>query len=410
MIRRAALAGVAGIIGSVVALAQSPLGGAAASVAPAPSIADERRLLAETRAQAFAASARAERLQADAAAAGNDADRAARAAAATASRIQAAEARIALTDARAAVIATLQREQRSRLATEQAPTVRLAAALEMLGRRPLVYALVAPGSFDDLVHTRALLASVAPAIDARTSALRADVARSRALADAARANRTALAAAQAALVADRDQLARQAVERRLAGDRLTGSALAEQDRVIALGEDARDIGELMARIDAAADTAARLATLPGPELRPGTPQAPRALPSDDSESTRDDAGRAPYRLPVIGRVVTGMGEVSATGVRARGLTIATLPGALVVAPTGGRVAFAGSYRGYGEIVIIDHGGGWTTAITGLAALDARVGDMLDQGAPVGRAGGRDARITVELRKGGAPVDIARIVA
>ncbi|MGB3845596.1 MAG: peptidoglycan DD-metalloendopeptidase family protein, partial [Sphingopyxis sp.] len=90
-------------------------------------------------------------------------------------------------------------------------------------------------------------------------------------------------------------------------------------------------------------------------------------------------------------------------------TIAARPGGQVVAPAPGRVSFAGDYRGYGKIVIIDHGGGWTSLLTGMIGLSASVGDSVEAGAPIGRAGSDDAHITVELRRAGRPVDIASML-
>src|SRR3546814_16004786 len=92
-------------------------------------------------------------------------------------------------------------------------------------------------------------------------------------------------------------------------------------------------------------------------------------------STRTDT-LFPYTTlfrSVVGKVVTGLGELSESGVRARGLTILAQPLAQVVAPTRGRVAFAGEYRGYGRIVIIDHGNGWTTLLAHLDRLSVEVG-------------------------------------
>lgn len=119
--------------------------------------------------------------------------------------------------------------------------------------------------------------------------------------------------------------------------------------------------------------------------------------------------RGAYRLPVVGRIVAGLGEVNDSGVRSRGITIAARPGGQVVAPAPGRVGFAGDYRGYGKIVIIDHGGGWVSLLTGMIALSVGVGDTVDAGAPVGRAGSDDSRITVELRRAGRPVDVVAMI-
>ena len=80
------------------------------------------------------------------------------------------------------------------------------------------------------------------------------------------------------------------------------------------------------------------------------------------------------------------------------------PGAQVIAPGAGRVVFAGPYRGYGRIAIIEHAGGWTSLVTGLAQLDARVGDTLVAGSPLGIAGPGAPVITLELRRDGEPVN------
>jgi murein hydrolase activator len=275
----------------------------------------------------------------------------------------------------------------------------------MLGLRPPALALVQPGSIDDLVHVRAILDNVGPAIDARTTELRGDVARGNALRlEAANALKT-LAASQQTLIAKRASLAALAAARREAADKIAGSAMVEQDRAMAMGEEARDIGDLMERMSDAAGIRARLESLSGPVLRPLRPDDPRPAPQDAANG----GGQAPYRLPVVGAIVAGLGEVSEAGVRARGLTIATRPGAQVVAPTGGRIVYAGNYRGYGGIVIVDHGRGWTTLITGLAALDIKVGDPVEQGSPIGKAGPSRPTITVELRRQGQPVDMTQLI-
>jgi murein hydrolase activator len=378
----------------------------AASWASSQSIGEERAALAKAQADAGTATARAGRLEASAAAASDAAAKARARSAAVAARIQSAEADIDAAEARISIIERLRADQRAALAIKQGPTIRLVAALQTLSRRPPALALVQPGSVSDMVHVRAMLAAILPVVRSRTADLRADVERGRQLRFAADNALTSLKSSQTVLVTQRNQLAALAVERRGAAEKLTGSAMAEQDRAIALGEEARDIVDLMGKIDSNADQRARLASLSGPVLRPSRPGDPRALPADAQIS---EAAQAPYRLPVVGQVVTGLGEVSETGVRARGLTIATRASAQVVSPTGGRIAFAGPYRGFGNIVIIDHGRGWTTLLTSLAALDVKVGDPVDQGSPIGRAGPDRPTITIELRRGGQPVDIARLL-
>jgi murein hydrolase activator len=378
-----------------------------ASVAGAQSIEEERQALASAKAQSEAAALRAQKLEAAAAAELTAAERAKSESAAVAARIQSAEANITAAEARIRLIERQRTEQRARLAAKQEPAVRLLAALQTMARRPPGLALIQPGSTRDLVHVRAVLASMMPIVNARTKGLRADVEAGRKLrADADRAL-VALKAGQQQLTEERGRLVKLAATRRLDAQRLTQGAITEQDRAIALGEKARDILELMAGVTAAAEVRSALETLPGPVLRPTRPGDARSVPAMGDTAANQ---RFSYRLPVTGTVVTGLGEVSDTGVRARGLTIAARNGALVVAPARGRIAFAGPFRGFGQIVIIDHGGGWTSLITSLAALDARVGENVAEGGPIGRAGNDRPTVTIELRQAGKPVDIPPLLA
>ena len=375
-------------------------------VAGAQSIDEERRALEQAKTQSEAANARADGLERRAAVELGAAEKARAASAAVAARIQSAEANITAAEARIRLIEQLRAEQRARLAAKQEPAVRLLAALQIMARRPPGLALIQPGSTRDLVHVRAVLSSMMPIVNARTQGLRADIDAGRKLRADADLALEAVKAGTARLAEQRQRLVKLAATRRLASQRLTQGAISEQDRAIALGEKARDIVELMADVSAAAEVRTALAALPGPLLRPNRPDDARA---DAAFAAPAQSARFSYRLPVAGTVITGLGEVSDTGVRARGLTIAARGGALVVAPAGGRVAFAAPFRGFGKIIIIDHGDGWTTLITSLAVLDARVGDTLLEGEPLGRAGDDRPTITIELRRGNAPVDITPLL-
>lgn len=360
----------------------------------------ERTRLVVARTAAEQARARAARLEREAARASDAAAEAQAKEAAVAARIQGFEAEIGAAEARVSILSTLQRRQSRRLAEQEGPIVRLMAALQSLARRPAATALVQPGSIADLVHVRATLATVLPVVKTRTEAVRDDLERARRLREGADLAARALTRSRTKLAAERTALAALESQHRLRARDLNRGAMFEQDRAIALGEDARDIVDLMGTLDAQADIRARLAALPGPPMRPA-----------DAETSSDATVSATpaYRLPLAGAIVTGLGEVARTGVRSRGLTIAPRQQALAVAPAGGKIAFAGPFRRYGSIVVIDHGAGWTSLVTGLGALDVKVGEQIAQGAPLGRAAGERPRVTVELRRRGRPVDITPLI-
>ncbi|GAA3702328.1 hypothetical protein GCM10022268_10130 [Sphingomonas cynarae] len=132
--------------------------------------------------------------------------------------------------------------------------------------------------------------------------------------------------------------------------------------------------------------------------------------TNPSDARQDDRAASVYRLPVTGQLVTGFGTLSQAGVRSRGLTFAVAPGSPVVAPAGGVVRYAQAFRGYGGTVIVDHGAGWTSVLTGLGTLAVRPGSRVSGGAAIGtaRRGGRP-HVTVELRRRGEPVDAAALI-
>jgi septal ring factor EnvC (AmiA/AmiB activator) len=176
---------------------------------------------------------------------------------------------------------------------------------------------------------------------------------------------------------------------------LSETALFESDRALAFGEEARDLGDRFGRRQTEARARRALEALPGPVPRPvGARQPP----------VKNAEARLPgYRLAVTGRLLRGTGELSDAGVHARGLVFETEPRSLVVSPADGRVVHAGPFRSYGQIVIIDHGDGWTSLITNLAERDVDVGGELAAGAPIGRTG--RGQVSVELRYQGKPVAV-----
>ena len=360
--------------------------------------AQQQRLVSAKR-EAAAAQARADALEKQAKAERRAAERARVEEAALAARVRAAEAELRAAAARVALTDRLLGEQRARFGQAQRPVARLLAALTSLARRPSVVAIAQPGSVDDLVHVRAVLGSALPAIRVRTAGVRADLAETRRLREGAALASEALRAGRVRLKRERTALALLEAQHRSRATTLGRTAISESDRALALGEQARDLLERMGEEGEARATAAGLGALPGPEPRPLPPNA--VLPAAPS---------GVYRLPVRGRLVTGFDELSDAGVRSRGLTFVVAPRTPVVAPAAGIVRYARTFRGYRVIVIIDHGDGWTSLITGLGVAAVGAGQRVVMGAPLGRAAsGDDPRVTVELRRRGEPFDLAAMI-
>jgi murein hydrolase activator len=322
-----------------------------------------------------------------------------------ASRIQSAEAAVATSAARLRVATALRSRQLIELRRQQGPLLDLVARLQLLVRRPPLSLLAEPGAATELVHARALMSTLLPLIERRTAALRRQIAVSRRATLLQREARDRYAADRRELDGRRAELARSERARRSQAARLGARSGLEADMANALAQRADTIDSMMGDIAALSTTRDRLARLPGPVARPGSVQSgARAL-----IARIGGRGRPAWRAPVLGDVVEGLGSIDASGRRARGMTIIAPSGAQIVSPAAGRVMFAGPFRTYGQVAIIDHGDGWTSLITGMLTIQVRVGDQLVLGSPVGRAGPRAPRIGVELRHNGVPADLGALL-
>lgn len=142
-----------------------------------------------------------------------------------------------------------------------------------------------------------------------------------------------------------------------------------------------------------------VASLPSsPLVRPGSV---RSFPSV----------RSSLRLPVAGHVAVSFGEELAGGIdaRARGIYMESRPQAQVVAPFDGQVAFAGPFRRYGLLLIIEHDGRYHSLLSGLERIDAVVGQWVLAGEPLGTMGGQEGgveapRLYYELRRDSQPIN------
>ncbi len=372
---------------------------------------EARQALIEAQREGQVARIRAEQLERTAAEAGAAANRTAQEAAAAAARIQEAQAQIGARQADMRIIDQQREALRATLAQRQQPVVRLTAALQRLSRRPLLLTLLRPGSLQDTMHMRAMLDTMLPQVQRRTSALRGEIDRSKALRDKAQAAVALLSTEQKELNRRRDVLTALETRQRLALRSASGSADREAERALALAEQARDLDSLTDDLGRAGALRDQLAQLPGPVMRPANPQLSQVSSVTQPSPPPAQKPAPAFLMPVQGKLVAGFGAVNAGGPVSRGIALSARGGAQAVAPAPGRVAFAGPYRGYGAIVIIDHGNGWTSLVTGLAQIDVRVGEQLVAGSPLGLAGPGRPVVNLELRRDGQlvnPLDFAKL--
>jgi septal ring factor EnvC (AmiA/AmiB activator) len=109
--------------------------------------------------------------------------------------------------------------------------------------------------------------------------------------------------------------------------------------------------------------------------------------------------------PVSGPIITEYGQSTANGVTSKGIVYKTRTNAQVVSPYDGTVIFSGPFKGYGNIIIVEHGDGYLSLLAGLGQIDCDVGQMLLSGEPVGTMPDEgETRLYVEIRKDRQPIN------
>ncbi len=138
----------------------------------------------------------------------------------------------------------------------------------------------------------------------------------------------------------------------------------------------------------------------GKDGKEGEPSAAHAVPLRSFSEAR---GQLP--MPARGQVTTAYGQINDVGLASKGITIHARVDAQVIAPYDGIVAFSGPFRGYGRLLIIEHGEGYHTVLAGMTRIDTEVGQHLLAGEPVGVIESpAEPVLYVELRREGQPIN------
>ncbi len=306
--------------------------------------------------------------------------------------------------------------RRAALEGRRAELGAMLGGLQRLALHPPDAMIALPQPPLDTVHGAILLGATLPALNERVAAVAAqlaDLARVDAELQARRAEAGQTATRLKGQRADLDRLIaeKQTLERNAQAE--SRRIAARADKLAATAHDLRDLLDRLAADRAAEETRraeeARQAEAQARaeaerQAQPAPSQEARLVPPPSDLAPGPRGGRT---LPAVGRIATAFGQTNDFGQPARGITIETSDLAEVVAPAGGHVLFAGPFRGYGQILIIEHGDGYHSLVAGFGRIDATTGQTVAAGEPIGimgRAADHQASLYYELRHNGQPVN------
>lgn len=359
---------------------------------------------------------------------------------AAAQAAQAHEAALSTLEDQLAALTAAEKLKAAELKRHRAQQMQLLMALERLARNPPEGLMLSPGEPIDIMRSGVLIGAAVPPIERETRVLREEIATLAGLrqqiAEAEsrhRGERLGLDKEQsrlAALIARKAilqeqaqqgvqensqrqmQLASQAADlqqliERMAAERKLRDAEEQkrrEDQERRRAEAQRREAERQARAAAAKpesrsdNSGTRVEVLAPPPLLvdPGKPKAARPFAK----------ARGHLVYPASGQLMRRYGENDEFGMASKGLTFETRAGGQVIAPFDGRVLFSGPFKGYGQILIIEHGDGYHSLLAGLDRIEGSVGQWLVAGEPVGTMpkGEQKPHLYLELRHDGQPIN------
>jgi septal ring factor EnvC (AmiA/AmiB activator) len=337
----------------------------------------------------------------------------------TAARIRGDEERIGATETRLKTLEGNESELRKSLDGRRSIIVEILAALQRIGYRPPPALLVSPQDALLSVHTAMLLGAVLPQMRGEAEKLAANLAELVRVRGAIAAERDDLTRDLAGLSEERQRMSLLIEERQKKQVETEKALETERQRAIALARQADSLKDLIAKLEQDVALSARAAGAPpqpqdGKELR--TNLASLKDPGRLAPAVAFASAKGGLPLPINGVKIRDFGAPDGLGGTEKGLWIASRAGAQVTAPCEGWVVYAGPFRSYGQLLILNAGGGYHVLLAGMERISVDLGQSVLTGEPVAVMGGGPQSaaavavgssqpvLYVEFRKDGTPVD------
>ena len=338
-----------------------------------------------------------------------------------AAQVRSVETRIGDAEARLRPLDSREQQIRGSLDSRRSEIVEVLAALQRAGRRTPPALLVRPEDALQSLRTAMLLGSVVPELHTRTQKLADDLGELVALRKNIATERDQLAVDRDKLKNDQTRLAALVDERQRQQSSIEKDMEAESARAISLSRQVDSLQGLIAKMEQdlkSAAKAAATANLQGTPAAPnGTPN-PGALknPARTSPAIAFASAKGLFALPVNGVKIREFGGSDGAGGAEKGISLATRAGAQVTTPCDGWVVYAGPFRSYGQLLILNAGGGYHVLIAGMERISVNIGQFVLTGEPVATMGTKSQVASilaanasqpvlyVEFRKDGTPID------
>ena len=334
----------------------------------------------------------------------------------TAARTRSVEAKVEATQARLAPLDENRRSIEKSLDGRRAVIGEVLAALQRIGHRAPPALISSPEDALQAVRTAMVLGAVLPEMRHQVEALANDLTALLNVRKKIADERDQLKSEVASLGVERDRMAALIAERQKQEADRAAALDAERARATELAKKADSLKDLIAQLEQGLDPATRAAREEA--IRNATRPALVALhdPGRLAPAVAFSSLRGQIPIPVNGVKLKDFGAPDSVGGLEKGVSIATRAGAQVTSPADGWVVYAGPFRSYGQLLILNAGGGYHILLAGMDKISVDLGQFVLTGEPVAvmgngshiaailATGSSQPVLYIEFRKDGQPVD------
>jgi septal ring factor EnvC (AmiA/AmiB activator) len=345
----------------------------------------------------------------------------------TTAKVQDTERQMDAANARLTTLTDSENALRRSLDSRRGVIADVLAVLQRMGRSPPPAILVRPQDMTQAIRAAMLLGSVIPDLKAETTALAQDLDDLANLRKAIAGEKENLSQRAVSLGQDRERLTALVAARQQSLADAEQALGSERDRAADLARQAANLKDLIARMESEIAPAKAAAAASRAADEAAAAAAADVKTRAAAAQTKDPARLKPafpfadakgqVALPAAGTILKTFGAPDAFGGAEKGVSMATPAAATVASPVDGWVAFSGPYRTYGQLLIINAGGGYYMVLAGMDRINVGVGQFVLAGEPVALMGDGSARtaaaaaigaaqpiLYIELRKDGAAID------
>ena len=375
--------------------------------------------LEAARAAQKAAAEAQERLKAEIATLGEDRGKLNQQLIDVASQVRSVEVRVGEAETRLRGLDGREQDLRNSLEARRTEIIEVLAALQRAGRRTPPALLVRPEDALQSLRTAMLLSSVVPEMRGRAETLSTDLGELVALRKTIATERDKLAADRDKLRTDQTRLAALVEERQRKQATAEKDMEAESLRAVALAQQIDTLQGLISTMELdikSAAKAASTASLQGVPVNSKPDANALRNPGRKTPAIAFASTKGMLTYPVNGTKLREFGASDGAGGVDKGISLAARPGAQVTTPCDGWVVYAGPFRSYGQLLILNAGGGYHVLIAGMERISVNIGQFVQTGEPVATMGttsqvasilatnASQPVLYVEFRKDGTPID------